>query len=72
MAGHPGFELQPVLRNRVDELGTGAAFRWSIRRRLQIVAEAAGIDQEPARLWSLVHTGLQIGWACLLYTSRCV
>ncbi len=63
MAGHPGFELQPVLRNRVDELGTGSAFRWSIRRRLQIVAEAAGIDDELARLWSLMHTGLQIGWA---------
>ena len=63
MAGHPGFELQPVLRNRVKELGTGSAFRWGIRRRLDIVAEAAGVDPEVMRLWSLVHTGIQIGWA---------
>ncbi len=63
MAGHPGFELQPVLRNRIDELGTGSAFRWGIRRRLDIVAEASGIDPEQLRLWSLVHTGIQIDWA---------
>lgn len=63
MAGHPGFEIQPVLRNRVDELGTGPAFRWGVRRRLELVCDAAGIDVESARLWSLVHTGLQIGWA---------
>ncbi len=62
-AGHPGFEVQPVLRNRIEELGTGSAFRWGIRRRLDIVAEAAQIDPEAARLWSLVHTGIQIGWA---------
>lgn len=63
MAGHPGFEIQPLLRNRVDELGSGSTFRWSIRRRLDIVCDAAGIDVDSARYWSLVHTALQIGWA---------
>lgn len=63
MAGHPGFELQPVLRNRIDELGTGSGFRRGIRRRLDIVAEAAAIDPEQLRLWSIVHTGIQLGWA---------
>lgn len=62
-AGHPGFEFQPILRNRTDELGTGSALRWSVRHRLAITAEAAGIDVEEARLWSLLHTGLQIRWA---------
>lgn len=62
-AGHPGYEFQPLLRNRVDELGTGSALRWSVRRRLEIAAEAAGVDAEEARLWSLLHTGLQILWA---------
>jgi streptomycin 6-kinase len=62
-AGHPGYEFQPLLRNRVDELGTGSALRWSVRRRLEIAAEAAGVDAEEARLWSLLHTGIEIGWA---------
>jgi streptomycin 6-kinase len=63
MAGHPAFEIQPVLRNRVDELGTGSAFRWGIRRRVSVTCEAAGIDEELGRLWSIVHTGIQAGWA---------
>jgi streptomycin 6-kinase len=62
-AGHPGFEFQPLLRNRVDELGTGSALRWSVRHRLAIAADAAGVDAEAARLWSLLHTGIQILWA---------
>ncbi|MCA1782801.1 MAG: aminoglycoside phosphotransferase family protein [Intrasporangiaceae bacterium] len=62
-AGHPGFEFQPLLRNRVDELGTGSALRRSVRHRLQIAADAAGVDAEEARLWSLLHTGIQILWA---------
>ena len=61
-AGHPGFEFQPLLRNRVEELGTGAGLRWSVRHRLERAAEAAGVDVEDARLWTLMHTGLQILW----------
>ena len=61
-AGHPGFEFQPLLRNRVEELGVGAALRWSVRHRLQLAAEAAGVDVEEARLWTLLHTGIEILW----------
>lgn len=61
-AGHPGFEFQPLLRNRTEELGTGSALRWSVRHRLSLAAEAAGVDVEEARVWSLLHTGLQILW----------
>ncbi|NLJ53618.1 MAG: kinase [Intrasporangiaceae bacterium] len=61
-AGHPGSEFQPLLRNRVEELGTGSAFRWSVRRRLEIAAEAAGVDAEEARLWTLLFTGIEILW----------
>ena len=63
MAGHPAFEIQPVLRNRVDELGTGSAFRWGVRRRVSVTCEAAGIEEELGRLWSIVHTGIEAGWA---------
>ncbi len=58
MAGHPGYELQPVLRNRVEEMGTGATLRWSLRRRVEIVCEAAGIDEDIARAWTIVHATL--------------
>lgn len=58
MAGHPGYELQPVLRNRVEEMGTGSALRWSLRRRVEIVCEAAGIDEDTARAWTIVHATL--------------
>lgn len=62
-AGHPGFEFQALLRNRVEELGVGAGLRWSVRHRLGLAADAAGVDVEEARLWSLLHTGIQILWA---------
>jgi streptomycin 6-kinase len=55
LAGRPGFELPPVLWNRVDELGTGSAFRWSVRHRLRVVCEAAGIDEDEARAWVVVR-----------------
>ena len=63
MAGHPGFEVQPLLRNRVEELGTGSSFRWSVRRRVEVVCEAAGIDEELALRWTYVHTAMQAVWA---------
>ena len=63
MAGHPGFELQPVLRNRTDELGRGSAFRSLVRRRLEVVCYAAGIDEEVARLWTIVHSVFEASWS---------
>jgi streptomycin 6-kinase len=63
MAGHPGFEVQPLLRNRTKEYGTGATFRWQVRRRLEICCEAAGIDEDQGLAWSYVHTAMQAVWA---------
>lgn len=62
VAGHPGFDVFPALQNRVDELGTGAALRWSVRRRVALVAEAAGIDVDEARAWSLLRAGIEVSW----------
>lgn len=62
-AGHPGFELHAVLRNRRDELGTGAALRWSARRRTEVLCEAAGIDEEVARRWTIVRCAIECVWA---------
>ena len=63
MAGHPGFEIQPLLRNRTDELGTGSTFRYLVRRRLEICCEAAGVDEDEALAWTYVHTAMEAGWA---------
>ena len=65
MAGHPGFELQPVLRNRVAELGTGSTFRHLVRRRLEVVCEAAGIDEDAARAWTILSSVIQANWSSL-------
>jgi streptomycin 6-kinase len=65
LAGHPGFELLPAVRNRTSELGTGASLRWSVRHRLSVLAEAAGIDEDEARAWSLLRAGLETSWATL-------
>ena len=63
VAGHPGFEIQPLLRNRRDELGTGSAFRYLVRRRVEVTCDAAGIDEDEALAWSYVHTAINAGWA---------
>jgi streptomycin 6-kinase len=63
MAGHPGVELQPLLRNRVDEYGTGSTFRWQVRRRVEVACEAAGVEEELAYAWSYVVTAMQARWA---------
>lgn len=58
-AGHPGWELAPLLWNRVEELGTGSALRWSVRRRVEIVAEALGLDEAHARRWALLRATVE-------------
>ena len=63
LAGHPGWDLHAVLRNRRDELGTGATLRWSVRRRTDILCEAAGIDEEVARRWTIVRCAIEAVWA---------
>jgi len=55
MAGDPAFEIAPALWNRPDELGTGSALRRSLRRRLAILCERAGIDEDRARGWTIVR-----------------
>ncbi|MGW5241370.1 aminoglycoside phosphotransferase family protein [Monashia sp. NPDC004114] len=55
MAGDPAFEVAPALWNRSDELGTGSQIRWSLRRRLEIICERAGIDEGRARAWTIVR-----------------
>ena len=61
-AGHPGWDLHAVLRNRRDELGTGAALRWSARHRAEVLCDAAGMDEEVARRWTIVRCAIECVW----------
>ncbi|WP_162254365.1 aminoglycoside phosphotransferase family protein [Nostocoides sp. Soil756] len=63
LAGPPAFDLLPLVTNRVDEMGTGASFRWSVRHRITLAAEAAGIDLDEAMAWSLLRAGIEVSWA---------
>jgi streptomycin 6-kinase len=54
-AGDRAFEVAPALWNRTDELGTGSSVRANLRRRLEIVCEHAGIEQDRARAWTIVR-----------------
>jgi streptomycin 6-kinase len=54
-AGDRAFEVAPALWNRAAELGTGSSVRWNLRRRLEIVCEHAGIDEERAKAWTIVR-----------------
>ena len=64
MAGHPGVELAALLRNRFEELGTGSALRWGVRRRVEVTCEAMGLDDDLGRHWAWLRTSIDLLW-CL-------
>lgn len=51
--GDPAFELAPMLWNRWDELADHPRYR--VRRRLLLLTEAAGLDEDHARSWIIVR-----------------
>ncbi|RKT08617.1 streptomycin 6-kinase [Streptomyces sp. 3211.6] len=53
LAGDPGFELLPALRNRWDDvLGAGDVPR-AVRHRFDLMTEVVGLDRDRARGWTL-------------------
>lgn len=63
LAGDPGFELLPALHNRWPEAeATGDPGRETLRR-LDILAESAGIERDRARDWTLVRVLQECVWA---------
>lgn len=45
----------PLLWNRVDPADTGAALAWDTHNRIEIISDAAGLDPDRVRAWSLVR-----------------
>ncbi len=61
--GHPAWEVAPLLYNRVEEMGTGASLRWSVRRRVEVVCEVAGLDEPLVRAVSALRETVNAVWA---------
>ena len=55
LASDPAFAVTPALWNRWDEAVAGGDLRGHLRRRLSIICEAAGLDEERARAWSVMR-----------------
>ncbi|MET8544608.1 aminoglycoside phosphotransferase family protein [Kitasatospora sp. NPDC004799] len=63
LAGHPGFELLPALRNRwSDVVGTGAPAR-ALRRRFDLLTETLELDRGEAAAWTLARVLQNAVWA---------
>jgi streptomycin 6-kinase len=54
LVGDPAFDAASLLRDRRWLLGAPDDVR-RIRRRLDVLAESAGLDRERMRLWGIVH-----------------
>ena len=63
LAADPAFAVTPALWNRWDEAVSCGDLRRHLRRRLSIICEAAGLDEERARSWSIAREVQMALWA---------
>lgn len=63
LAADPAFAVTPALWNRWEEALASGDLRAHLRRRLSIICEHAGLDEERAKAWSIIRE-VQMGlWA---------
>ena len=55
LAGDPGFEVLPVLRNRWDDLVATGDLPRAIRRRFDLMVDVVGLERDRALGWTLVR-----------------
>ena len=60
MNGDPHYEVAPMLWNRWDELA--GYVRDGVRRRLSALVDAAGLDADRARAWTIVRVMQNAMW----------
>ena len=63
LTGHPAWEVAPLLHNRTPEMGTGAALRWSVHRRVEVACEVAGLDEDVVRPVCALREMVHAVWA---------
>ena len=55
LSGDPHYEVAPLLWNRWAEAMASGDLRGAIRRRMDLVAEVAGLDRDRVRDWTIVR-----------------
>ena len=63
LSGDPHVEPAPLLWNRWDEVMASTDVRWAVRRRLDAVVDALGLDAGRARDWVIVREAVNALWA---------
>ena len=63
LAADPAYAVTPALWNRWEEAVSKGDLRRHLRRRLAIICEHAGLDEERARAWSIVRVVQNALWA---------
>jgi len=62
LAGDPAYDVVPCVWNRFDELVAGGDVHRAIRRRIDALCEAAGIDREAAYRWTVARAVDDLLW----------
>lgn len=62
VSGDPHYEVAPLLWNRWDEVVASGDVRWTVRRRLDAVVGAAGLDPDRARDWVVLREVVNALW----------
>jgi streptomycin 6-kinase len=62
-AADRAYDVAPVLWNRWADLLAAPEFATAVRRRVAVFCDAAGIDQEDARRWSLARVVESAVWS---------
>lgn len=63
LAAEPAYAVAPALWNRWEEAVAGSDVRRALRRRLAVICEHAGIDEDRARAWTIVREVQNALWA---------
>jgi streptomycin 6-kinase len=62
LAGDPAFDVVPCVWNRFDELVAGGDAHRAVRRRIDALCEASGIDRDPAYRWTVARAVDDLLW----------
>jgi streptomycin 6-kinase len=70
LSGDPHHEPAPLLWNRWDEVVASGDVRRTVRRRLDTVVDAAGLDPDRARDWVVVRIVVNAMWCVEAVAAR--
>ncbi len=63
LSGDPHYEVAPMLWNRWDDAVASGDLRGALRRRMDVLTDAAGLDHDRTRDWVVVRMMCNALWA---------